>query len=124
MINQRGFFQHFYHIGCAFDLHSIINNGFIPGGQNSSKRKGILFLPIDPRDKGHNHPENIDLTVARRAHYMHNAWKKHQDAVCWVDIDFSIEEGLPFYQKRSNAIILQGTLPVHCISKVERLKIG
>ena len=29
-----------------------------------------------------------------------------------------------FYQTRSNAIILQGTLPAHCILKVERLKTG
>ena len=29
-----------------------------------------------------------------------------------------------FYQTRSNPIILQGTLPAHCISKVERLKTG
>ena len=50
---QRGFFQHIYHIGCAFNLHSIINNGLIPGGQNSSKRQTVFFLPIDPRDKGH-----------------------------------------------------------------------
>ena len=35
---QRGFFQHIYHIGCAFNLHSIINNGLIPGGQDSSRR--------------------------------------------------------------------------------------
>ena len=33
-------------------------------------------------------------------------------------------EGLTFYQTRSNAIILQGTLPAHCIPKVERLKTG
>ena len=35
-----------------------------------------------------------------------------------------IKEGLAFYQTRSNAIILQGTLPAHCISRVERLKNG
>ena len=29
-----------------------------------------------------------------------------------------------FYQTRSNAIILQGTLPAYCIPKVERLKTG
>ena len=29
-----------------------------------------------------------------------------------------------FCQTRSNAIIFQGTLPAHCIVKVERLKIG
>ena len=30
-------FQYIYHIGCAFNLHSIINNGLTLGGQNSSK---------------------------------------------------------------------------------------
>ena len=55
---------------------------------------------------------------------MHSAWKKHQDAVFWVDIELAIKEGLTFYQTRSNAIILQGTLPAHFISKVERLKTG
>ena len=30
VIIQSGFFQHIYHIGCAFNLHSIINNGLIP----------------------------------------------------------------------------------------------
>ena len=55
---------------------------------------------------------------------VHSAWKRHQDAVFWVDIDLAITEGLVFYQTRSNAIILQGTLPAHCIVKVERLKTG
>ena len=41
-----------------------------------------------------------------------------------VDIDLAIKEGLTFYQTRSNAIILQGTLPAHCIPRVERLKNG
>ena len=42
----------------------------------------------------------------------------------WVDIDLAIKEGLTFYQTRSNAIILQGTLPAYCIPKVVRLKTG
>ena len=69
-------------------------------------------------------PEYIDFSVPRLARYVHSAWKRHQDAVFWVDIDLAIKEGLTFYQTRSNAIILQGTLPAHCISKVERLKTG
>ena len=48
----------------------------------------------------------------------------NQDAVFWVDINLAIREGLTFYQTRSNAIILQGTLPAYCIPKVERLKTG
>ena len=35
---QRGLFLHIHHIGCAFNLHSIINNGLILGGQDSKRR--------------------------------------------------------------------------------------
>ena len=55
---------------------------------------------------------------------MHSAWKKHQDAVFWVDIDLAIRKGLTFYQTRSNAFILQGTFSAYCIPKVMRLKTG
>ena len=88
---QRGIFHYIYHIGCAFNLHSIINNGLIPG-QDSSRRQIVFFLPIDPRDKDHEDPEHIDFSVPRRARYVHSAWKKHQDAVFWVDIDLAIYE--------------------------------
>ena len=36
----------------------------------------------------------------------------------------AIQKGLTFYQTRSHAIILQGTLPAYCIPKVVRLKTG
>ena len=123
VIIQRGLIHHIYHIGCAFNLPSIINNGLIPGGQDSSRRQTVVFLPIDPRDKDHGDPEHIDFSAPRRARYVHSAWKKHQDAVFWVDIDLTITKGLTFYQTRSNAI-LQGTLPAYCIPKVVRLKTG
>ena len=119
---ESGIFHHIYHIGCAFNLHSIINNGLIPGGQDLSRRQTVFFLPIDPRDENHKDPENIAFSVPRRARYVHSAWKKHQDAVFWVDINLAIQKGLTFYQTRSNAIILQGTLPAYCIPKVVRLK--
>ena len=51
VVIQSGFFQHIYHIGCAFNLHSIINNAMILGGQNSSKRQTVFFPPVDPGDK-------------------------------------------------------------------------
>ena len=38
-----GIFHHICHIGCAFNLHSIINNGLIPGGQDSSRRQTVFF---------------------------------------------------------------------------------
>ena len=123
VVIQSGFFQHIYYIGCAFNLHSIINNGLIPGGQNSSKRQTVFFLLVDLVDKSHKDPKVIDLNVPRHAEYLHNAWKRHQDAVYWVDINLAIEKGLKFYQTRSNAIILQDTSSL-LYSEVVRMKTG
>ena len=119
-----GIFPYIYHVGSTFNLYSIVSNGLVPGGQILSRRQTVFFLPVDPRNESHRDPEYIDFSVPRLARYMHKAWKRHQDAVFWVDIDLGIKEGLVFYQTRSNAIILQGTLPAHCIVKVERLKNG
>ena len=124
VIIQSNFVHHIYHVGCAFNLHSIINSGLIPGGQSSSKRQTVFFLPVDPVDKSHKDPDVIDLSVPRHAQYLHNAWKRHQDAIYWVDINLAIKNGLTFYQTRSNAIILQETLPPYCIPKVVRMETG
>ena len=56
----------------------------------------MFFLPIDPRDKDHQDPEHIDFSIPRRARYLHSAWRKHQDAVFWVDTDLAIKKGLTF----------------------------
>ena len=85
-------------------------------------RRQTVLLTCSSKNESHRDPEYIDFSVPRLARYMHSAWKRHQDAVFWVDIDLGIKERLMFYQTRSNAIILQGTLPAHCISRVERLK--
>ena len=118
------FFQYIYHVGCAINLHSIINSGLIPGGQNLNNRQTVFSLPVDPMDKEHKDPETIDLGAPRLARYMHKAWKRHQDAVYWVDINLAIENGLKFYQTRSNAIILHEILPDYCIPKVVRMETG
>ena len=89
-----------------------------------SRRQTVFFLLVDPRDESHKDPEYIDYSAPRLARYLQNAWKRHQDAVFWVGIDLGIKEGLVFYQTRLNAIILQGTLPTHCIVRAERLTTG
>ena len=81
VIIQSNFFQYIYHVGCAINLHSIISSGLIPGGQSSSKRQTVFFLPVDPTDKSHKDLDEIDLRVSRHAQYLHKAWKRHQDAV-------------------------------------------
>ena len=45
-----GIFNYIYHIGCAFNLHSIVNNGLIPRSQDLSRRQTVFFMPTDPRN--------------------------------------------------------------------------
>ena len=86
VIIPSGFFQYIYHVGCAINLHSIINSGLILGAQNLSKRQTVFFLHVDPMDKNHKYPEKIDQKAPRLAQYMHKEWKKHQNTVYWVGI--------------------------------------
>ena len=119
-----GFLKYIYHVGCAINVHSIINSGLIPRGQILSNRQTVFFLPVDPMDKNQKDPDTIDLEAPRLAHYMHKAWKKHKNTVNWVDINLALKKGLKFYQTRSNAIILYDTLPAYCIPKVVRMESG
>ena len=124
VIIKSNFFQYIYHVGCAINLHSIISSGLIPGGQNLNNRQTVFFLPVDPMDKNHKDSDVIDLSELRRAQYLHKARKRHQDAENWVDINLAMKKGLIFYQTRSNALILQETLPAYCILKVVRMETG
>ena len=118
------FFKYIYHVGCAINLHSIINSGLIPGGQNLSKRQTVFFPPVNLMDQEHKDPETIDLKAPRLARYKHTAWKKHQNTVCWVDIRLAQKKGLMFYQTPSNAINLYNTLPPYCIPKTIKMETG
>ena len=64
------FFEYNYHIGCAVSLHSITNSGLIAGGQNSStERQTVFFTAVNPMNKEHNDPYEIDLNAPRLAWY-------------------------------------------------------
>ena len=119
-----GFFKYVHHVGCAINLHSIINSGLIPGGQNLSKRQTVFFLPVDLWIR--------NTRIQRRSTWEHRVWHstciKHgrniKNTVCWVGTKLAQKKGLKFYQTRSNAIILYNTLPAHCIPKVVRMETG
>ena len=82
----------------------------------------VFFTAVNPMNKNHKDPQELDLTKPRLALYKHKKWKRHQDTVYWVDIQLAQRKGLKFYQTRSNAIILYDTLPAYCISKVNVIK--
>ena len=93
------FFEYIYHIGCAINLHSIMNSELIPGGQKLSKRQTVCFTSVDPMNKEHRDPDKIDLDAPRLAS-LKQKWKVHQDTVYWVDIQLAQRKGLKFYQTR------------------------
>ena len=117
-------FDYIYHIRCAINLHSIMNSGLIPGGQNLSKRQTVFFTSVDPMNKEHRDPNNIDLEAPRLAWHKQKKWKKHKNTVYWVDIKLAQKKGFKFYQTRSHAIILYNTLPAYCIPKVVVMETG
>ena len=118
------FLEYIYHVGCAINLHSIMNSGLIPGGQNLRKRQTVFFLPVNPMNKEYKDLETVDLKAPRLARYMHKAWKKHQNTVYWVEIKLAQRKGFKFYQTRSNAIILYNTLPSFCFPKPIKMETG
>ena len=71
-------FEYIYHIGCAINLQSIMNSGFLPGGQNLSKRQTVFFTPVDPMNKEHKDLDTVELKAPRLARYLQTACKKHQ----------------------------------------------
>ena len=118
------FFEYIYHIGCAINLHSIVNSGLIPRGHNLSKRQTVFFTSVDPINKEHKDPDVINLNAPRLAWYKQKVWKKHQNTVYWVGIKLAQKKGFKFYETRSNAIILYDTLPAYCIPKAIMMKSG
>ena len=99
-----------------------MNSGLIVGGQNSSReRQTIYFTAVNPMNKNHKDPQELDLTKPRLAWYKQK-WKRHQDTVYWLDIQLAQRKGLKFCQTRSNAITFYDTLPAYCISKVVVMK--
>ena len=118
----NNFFEYIYHIWmcCQCTLHHKFS--IDSGRTNSSReRRTVFFTAVNPMNKKHQDPIELDLTKPRLASYKQQ-WKRHQDAVYWVDIQLAQRKGLKLFQTRCNAIILYDTLPAYCISKVVVMK--
>ena len=124
VIIQSGFFQQIYHVGCAFNLHSITNNGLILEVKIQARDRQYSLCPLIPETKA----IKILQRLTSINHVEHNTCTVHGRSIktryFGLILTLRLKKGLTFYQTRSNAIILQGTLPACCISKVVRLKTG
>ena len=63
VLSPNNFFEYIYHIGCAISLHPITKSELLAGGQNSSKeRQTVFFTAVNPMNKNHKDPQELDLT--------------------------------------------------------------
>ena len=77
----NNFFEYIHHIGCAINLHSIINSGLIPGRENLSKRQTVFFASVNPMNKEHKDPYEIDLEAPHLAWYKQKVEKTSRHGV-------------------------------------------
>ena len=125
MIIQIGFFQHLYHIGCAFQS-SFYHQQWIDIWRSEFKQEtdSVLFCLLIPDTKA----IKILQRFTSMNHVVHNTCtmlgRNIKTRYFWVDIHLAIRKGLIFYHSRSNAIIFQGAFLAYCLPKVVRLKTG
>ena len=81
-----------------------------------ARDKRYSFCLLIPEIKG----TEILKKLTSLYHVVHNNCIAHGRNIKTL----AFRKGFTFYQTRSNAIILQGTLPAYCIPKVVRLKTG
>ena len=117
------FAEYIYHIGNAYEMHSIVESGLISGGKSNRKdRQSVFFRAVNPMDDNQDLEEVQDnLHKPRIAPYKHT-WRSHQNTVFWCNLKLAQRKGLRFYQTRSYAITLSDTLPAICIDKVVCMK--
>ena len=102
--------------GCSYDATSILKSGLFAGGGESKEGQTIFFTPLKPfGDIPDEEEPRDDLSKPIKAHY-HS--KSRQDAVYWIILARAQDKGLQFWQTRSHAVIICGSVPAYCIYKV------
>ena len=94
------------------------------GRTNFGQGKTVFFTAVNPMNKEHKDPYEIDLEAPRLAWYKQKKWTGRSDTVYWVVIQLAQRKGFKFYPTRSNAIILYDTHPAYCIPKVVVIESG
>ena len=119
------FTEHINHIGNAFEMHSTIKSGLIPGGKSLRRdRQSKFFTAVNPMCARQDlEGVEYDLDKPRIAPCKH-AEKAHHNTVYWCNLKLAQRKGLQFYQTRSHAITLSSALPVICKEKAVWMKTG
>ena len=119
------FAEYINHIGNAFEMHSIIKSGLMPGGESLRRdRQSVFFTAVNPMCARQDLEEvEYDLDKPSIAVYKHT-WRIHPNTVYWCNLQLAQTKGLQFYQTPSHSIALLNTLLAICIEKVVYMKSG
>ena len=102
-------------------MHSIIHSGLIAGGKDTKEgRQTVFFTAEDPKSDSQKE-EYQEVSKPRMVQYK-TKWKVFHDAIWWINLRTAQDEGLEFWQTRSNAIIFYDPAPADCIEKVVNTK--
>ena len=110
------FFQYLPH-RMLLNVHSIMNSGLLPGGQNLSKRQTVFFTCGDPVNKEHEDPDVIDLEAPRLAWYKQKVENTSRHGVLGRHQSCSKER-----VEVLSDVIERNTLPAYFIPKVVRME--
>ena len=83
-----------------------------------SGRHTIFFTLLNPFGE-HSDEEapSESVTLPRKVQYR-SFWKHHQDAVCWVKLSQTQDQGSQFWQTKSNAILVNDHVQAESIYRV------
>ena len=96
-----------------------MNHDLIPGGVSLRTDRQAVFFTMDNQDDLVK--TLCDLSQARIASYNNNC-KRCKNTVCWCNLKLAPQRKLQFYQTRSDAVVLYGTLHAEFIEKVIYMK--
>ena len=82
------FFEFICHVGCYFNMHSIIVLGLIAGGKKFGRdRQTVFFTAVDPMNTHCFEQKELDLTKPRLAAHKANVEDTSSCSVlgrCWA----------------------------------------
>ena len=93
------FAEDIYHIGNAYEMHSIIQSGLISGGKsNRGDRQSVFFTAVIPMDIQLDQREvEYDLDKPRIAPHKHT-WRSHRNTVFWCNLKLAQRKGLRLHR--------------------------
>ena len=107
-----------FHRGCSVNVNSIHATGLVAGGRESKEgRQTFLFKHLNPFGENRDEEEpDGDLSKPKEVH-SHSNRRHNQDTVYCVKLSRAQDQGVQFWQTRSNAIIEDDLVPANYIYK-------